>query len=192
MLQGLESGSLGRDAAMTKDEVEKLLRHGAYDIFNEEKAGSSELESSLFESQSIDDILERRAKTVVYENTGSKSSAAGSTFSKASFTAVHDDADRKGGSIDDVDIDDPDFWAKVVGEAKVEDPVADLSGKKRKRKRTGYSHFFGNASAAINTKNDSDSSADIDDASDDDDLVEGGPVDLSDLVDGGNLRRNPP
>ena len=27
---------------MTKEEVERLLRHGAYDIFNEEKAGSAE------------------------------------------------------------------------------------------------------------------------------------------------------
>ena len=186
MLQGLESGSSGGDtAAMTKDEVEKLLRRGAYDIFNEEKTGSSERESSLFEAQSIDDILARRTKTVVYQNTGSKSNAAGSTFSKASFTAVHDDADREG-NVDDVDIEDPDFWKKVVGEGKVEEASAiDLSGKKRKRNATRYSHFFTDAGAAMNAGPDSDSSADIDDslnASDDDDLAVDGTIDLADLT----------
>jgi len=190
VLQGLESGSSGGDtAAMTKDEVEKLLRHGAYDIFNEEKTGSSERESSLFEAQSIDDILARRTRTVVYQNTGSKSNAAGSTFSKASFTAVHGDAERKG-NVDDVDIEDPDFWKKVVGEGKVEETSAtDLSGKKRKRNATRYSHFFTDSGAAVNADPDSDSSADIDDslnASDDDDLAVDGAIDLTDMTIEGN------
>lgn len=68
---------------------------------------------------------------MIHENTGSKSNAAGGTFSKASFTA-------KGGSSTpgkDVDIDDPDFWTKMVGAPVVDDDNVLKSGKK-KRKRT--------------------------------------------------------
>lgn len=89
---------------MTKEEVEKLLKNGAYDIFREDKDGSGDKESNDFVSQDIDSILERRAKTIVHENTGSKSSAAGGTFSKASFVGNANEAE--------VDIDDPDFWTK--------------------------------------------------------------------------------
>ena len=118
---------------MTKDEIEKLLRHGAYDIFNEEKTGSSEKESNDFIEQDIDSILERRTKTVIHENTGSKSNAAGGTFSKASFKSMNAGTNETG----DVDVDDPDFWKKVVGEAKAE-KLNDLLGKKRKRAKTNY------------------------------------------------------
>lgn len=173
---------------MTKDEVEKLLRHGAYDIFHEEKSGASERESKEFESEDIDSILKRRAKTVVHENTGSKSGAAGGTFSKASFKPVHD-TDK--GTVDDVDIDDPDFWTKVVGEGSgpVEDQVEDLTGKKRKRKQARYSEFFA-ASSKIED-DDSDSSADVCDSdhSGDDNLDDASPVDLTEVQD--SLKQRP-
>lgn len=107
VLQGIENAS-GSDV-MTKEEVEKLLKHGAYDIFAEDKDGSSEKESKDFESQDIDSILARRAKTVVHDNTGSGSAAAGGTFSKASFKNTNSD----GVAADEVDVDDPDFWTKV-------------------------------------------------------------------------------
>lgn len=84
VLQGIENTGGNKDV-MTKEEVEKLLKNGAYDIFKEDKDGSGEKESNDFVSQDIDSILARRAKTIVHENTGSKSSAAGGTFSKASF-----------------------------------------------------------------------------------------------------------
>ena len=110
VLQGIEGGAGDGEGVLTKEEVEKLLRHGAYDIFNEEKTGSSEQESKDFESQDIDSILARRAKTVIHENTGSKSNAAGGTFSKASFKAqkTGEGGDGTGDDAgDDVDIDDP-------------------------------------------------------------------------------------
>lgn len=111
------------------------MRCGAYDIFSEEQNGVSEKESNDFIEQDIDSILARRTKTVVHENTGSNSNAAGGTFSKASFTA-------KGGSGTpgtDVDIDDPDFWTKMVGEAKVTNDDEHIkSGKKRARKNANY------------------------------------------------------
>ncbi len=132
VLQGIEGG--GDKEIMTKEEVERLLKHGAYDIFNEDKDGTSEKESTEFVSQDIDSILARRAKTVVHENTGSKSSAAGGTFSKASFKSTND------GGVDaaEIDVDDPDFWTKVVGEVKEEVNEDDVAGKKRKRSEKSY------------------------------------------------------
>ncbi|KAK1747456.1 chromodomain-helicase-DNA-binding protein [Skeletonema marinoi] len=68
------------------------------------------------------------------EGGSSKSSAAGGTFSKASFKSTNDGgADAAG-----VDVDDPDFWTKVVGEVKEEVNEDDVAGKKRKRSEKSY------------------------------------------------------
>merc|ERR1712032_1279857 len=57
VLQGFESNSSSDGGgAMTKEEVERLLRHGAYDIFNEDKTGTGEAESNDFIQQDIDSI----------------------------------------------------------------------------------------------------------------------------------------
>lgn len=111
------------------------MRCGAYDIFREEQDGVSEKESNDFIEQDIDSILARRTKTVIHDNTGSNSNAAGGTFSKASFNA------KRGASAPgkDVDIDDPDFWTKMVGEAKATNDDDHISsGKKRIRKKANY------------------------------------------------------
>ena len=121
---------------MTKEEVERLLRHGAYDIFNEDKAGTAEAESNDFVQQDIDSILERRSRTVVHNNTGSQSNAAGGTFSKASFAAPKTPSGDKNRPTEDVDIEDPEFWKKMVGEAPAE---VQSALKPRKRNRTNYS-----------------------------------------------------
>ena len=105
VLQGIENTGGNKDI-MTKEEVEKLLKHGAYDIFREDKDGSSEKESNDFISQDIDSILARRTKTVVHENTGSKSNAAGGTFSKASFKNTNSD----GIAAAEVDVGELDLW----------------------------------------------------------------------------------
>jgi len=86
-----------------KKEIEKLLLHSAYDIFNNEKSGMAETESNQFISQDIDSILKRRTGKVVYENKSTK--AGGSTFSKASFKETEPKDDVKGHMV----IDDPDF-----------------------------------------------------------------------------------
>jgi hypothetical protein len=122
-------------STMTKEEVERLLRHGAYDIFNEEKTGSAEAESNAFVEQDIDSILERRSRTVVHQNTGSQSNAAGGTFSKASFKAPRTPDGTQNGTTEDIDIEDPEFWTKMVGEAPVE-AASDL--KPRKRNQANY------------------------------------------------------
>ena len=114
ILGGLDNS--GGQKALTKEEVEKLLKHGAYDIFQDlNKDGTSEDESNKFISEDIDSILARRTKTIIHENTGSN--AVGGAFSKASFkdTASPDVAGEG------VDVDDPEFWTKVVGEVKEEE-----------------------------------------------------------------------
>ncbi len=120
------------------------MRCGAYDIFREEQSGVSEKESNDFVEQDIDSILARRTKTVIHENTGSKSSAAGGTFSKASFTGKASTNTTPG---KDVDIDDPDFWKKMVGEPQKSDNDELIkSGKKRARKRANYNEQLISAS----------------------------------------------
>lgn len=139
VLKGFESGASG-EGAMTKEEVERLLRHGAYDIFNEDRAGTAETESNDFVQQDIDSILERRSRTVVHKDTGSGSSAAGGTFSKASFIAPKTPGSaKKNSASEDIDIEDPEFWTKMVGEAKTE--ISSVL-KPRKRNRMNYSEKF--------------------------------------------------
>ena len=43
---------------MTKNELENLLRHGAYDLFRENDKESSK-KSAQYNSENIEDILER-------------------------------------------------------------------------------------------------------------------------------------
>ena len=139
ILNGFEVGA-GGEGALSKDEVEKLLRNGAYEIFKEEKDGKAEEESNEFIQQDIDSIMQRHARTVVHEGAGTKGrSAAGSTFSKASFkVAKSPDAAGKVTSHEDVDVDDPDFWKKVVGET-VEANVDAVPAQRRERTKANYS-----------------------------------------------------
>ena len=136
VLKGFENNSTG-EGALSKEEVEKLLRHGAYDIFNEEKAGTAEAESNDFIQSDIDAILDSRSRTVVHENTGSNSNAAGGTFSKARFTVSAKSPDPKTRSNEDIDIEDPDFWTKMIGESSATDMDVDLGP--RQRTKSNYS-----------------------------------------------------
>lgn len=138
VLGGFESRDKSGEGTMTKEEVERLLRHGAYDIFNEDKSGASESESNAFAQQDIDSILERRSKTVIHDKTGSQGNVAGSTFSKASFKAPKSVDGIKLSGEEDVDIDDPDFWKKMVGEGQVENGSVPLGEQKRKRREANY------------------------------------------------------
>lgn len=97
------------------------MRHGAYDIFNEEKNGTSEEESKRFQEANIDEIMAQRAKKIIHDNTGSHSNAAGGTFSKATFKlSFAKDPSSTISEAECVDIDDPDFWVKMVGVARMD------------------------------------------------------------------------
>lgn len=135
VLKGFECSSEG---ALSKAEVEKLLKYGAYAIFAEEKDGKSEVASTEFVEQDIDSILERRSRTIVHDS-GSGPGSAGGTFSKASFKVAK--SPNKNGCCEDVDVDDPDFWKKMVGDSyKHQEPEAgDLVPSKRRKAVKDYS-----------------------------------------------------
>jgi SNF2 family DNA or RNA helicase len=166
VLKGFESSSSG-EGALTKAEVEKLLRHGAYDIFNEEKAGQAEAESNEFIQQDIDSILQRCSHTIVHDNTGSTSSSAGGTFSKASFKAKTPDAGSKNV---DVDIDDPDFWKKMIGEGNAVVNET-LSVRPRMRALTNYNEIEGVEDVVV-ADDDSYEQANLSDDDESDDQLE--------------------
>ena len=108
-------------------EIDELLKKGAYDVFRDE----DDTDAKKFMETDIDQLLERSSRTVTYGNTQSAMSTGLGSFSKASF--VTSDADGK-----DIDLDDPDFWAKAIGlEAPVEsiDENILLDGEKRSRKQ---------------------------------------------------------
>jgi len=139
VLQGIENGGVGEDGNnMTKEEVEKLLRFGAYDIFKDENDGTAEKESNEFIELDIDTILARRSKTVIHDSTcAMMSNSGGSTFSKATFKALGaSDSSEDKHSHKDIDIDDPDFWKKMIGDTKTDQIEVPSPQKKRISKKT--------------------------------------------------------
>merc|ERR1711871_1751796 len=108
MKEALFKSSKEENIKLQKDEMEELLRHGAYDVFNEAKAGVEEEESKKFCEEDIDAIL-KRSEVIVHDNTKEQDSqqgeaSGGFNFSKANFSSSN---------ADNVDINDPDFWQKV-------------------------------------------------------------------------------
>ena len=103
-----QTASINRtSSSMSKTELENLLKHGAYDIFREERNGISEIESRNFCDADIEQILNHSA-VVVHDGTESSlMRTASNSFSTASFVSSE-------GRENDVDINDPDFWSKVV------------------------------------------------------------------------------
>lgn len=125
-----DGNSKKSDKQLQAKEIDELLKKGAYDVFRDE----DDKEAKKFMETDIDELLERSAKKVTYGNTQSNISSGLGSFSKASFVADTADGEK------DVDLDDPDFWAKAVGlEAPVEMPeeVAQMidDGVKRSRKQ---------------------------------------------------------
>jgi len=108
-------------------EIDELLKKGAYDVFRDD----DDTEAKKFMETDIDQILERSSRTVTYGDIGTSISKGLGSFSKASF--VSSDVDGK-----DIDLDDPDFWAKAVGLDAPEEVIDEnvlLMGEKRNRKQ---------------------------------------------------------
>jgi hypothetical protein len=84
-----------------KKQIESLIKHGAYDLFNE----VADQASRSFCDADIDSILKDRTITLT---TGgdNETKVVGSTFSKANFSASAADTE--------LDVDAPDFWEKVL------------------------------------------------------------------------------
>ncbi|KAJ3333445.1 choline dehydrogenase 7 [Blyttiomyces sp. JEL0837] len=101
VLQRMEFGQddSGSDtlSKMQANEIEDLLKKGAYGAFMDDDSSKS------FCEEDIDQILMNRTRKIVHDNTNEK----GSIFSKASFAT----------SEAQVDLNDPDFWDKVAQKA---------------------------------------------------------------------------
>jgi hypothetical protein len=95
---------------MTKDEVETLLRHGAYNFLVEEENGESERVSADFCEEDIDSILKSRTKRVLGEK---EVYLIGSTLSKVNFKTTKSDSNNTE-ILSNIDVDDPDFWSKII------------------------------------------------------------------------------
>lgn len=94
--------SVGGIQQLSKKAIEDLLRRGAYGAIMDE-----EDEGSKFCEEDIDQILQRRTKTITIESEG-----RGSTFAKASFVAS--------GNRTDISLDDPNFWQKWAKKAEID------------------------------------------------------------------------
>ena len=103
---GLEQAVLGsRDGVQASaKEVETLLRHGAYQLMEDDEASLERIKEYC--ESNIDDLLNRSNKIVW--NKSKADSAGGINFSKASFVA------KQTGQ--EIEISDPKFWTKLLGE----------------------------------------------------------------------------
>ena len=126
-----EKGRSKRSSKEQAQEIDTLLKKGAYDVFRDD----DDEEAKMFmEETDIDKLLERSAKKITYGTENSSLSSGLGSFSKASFVASGE-SDGK-----DVDLDDPNFWEKAVGLQAPPDPADDelvqlMTDGKRHRKQ---------------------------------------------------------
>jgi hypothetical protein len=93
-----------KDLQPTREELNEMLKYGAYDLFKEEREGTSEANAKKFGEEDIDSILQ---KAVVIQHESKQTSGLSSKFSVATFASNNADSE--------VDVEDPEFWAKTVG-----------------------------------------------------------------------------
>ncbi|KAJ1344461.1 hypothetical protein BSLG_001021 [Batrachochytrium salamandrivorans] len=114
-MQG-ESGFSGFDAgssksnALSTEEVEELLKKGAYGAFMDDEA------SKQFCEEDIDQILERRTQVIRHDSKEEKSSI----FQKPHFKLLGVQVSIIMRLHTDVDVNDPDFWDKVAKQAELQ------------------------------------------------------------------------
>jgi superfamily II DNA or RNA helicase len=101
---GRLSGSVGNSdrPRLSNKEVDQLLRHGAYHVFQDDDKAADE-----FSAANIDELLQRSKKVVWEEGGEVPEGHQSSSFSKAKFQ-VADDGTR------DVALDDNNFWSKIM------------------------------------------------------------------------------
>ncbi|RHZ11678.1 hypothetical protein DYB37_004295, partial [Aphanomyces astaci] len=119
--------SAAKGGPPSKEEIESLLKYGAYEMFKEDDADAA---SKKFNEESVDEIL-KRSKTVVHDPKKDQTVAAfGSSFSKATFVSSENPAEQ-------VALDDPDFWIKVIGLTGVAESNAKHNKTPEKRRCKG-------------------------------------------------------
>ncbi|KAL1514522.1 hypothetical protein AB1Y20_003620 [Prymnesium parvum] len=123
---GLKDGKHGPPQDRT--EIDAMLKRGAHDIFINE---GDDAAFQKFSEADIDEILESSSTRISYE----QSDASGSVFSRAAFVA-DDNA---------VDMDDPEFWTKILPELEQKDAALAeyfLKRKSKQVKRFGMAEDF--------------------------------------------------
>jgi SNF2 family DNA or RNA helicase len=104
-------------------EIERLLRMGAYDVFDDKE----DKNSKEFNEEDIDSILSRSVTVLRYDDgsvtDAGERAAVVPKFNKASFVSA---------DASEVDIDDPHFWEKALGGAVSSAPAFD------KNQRAGF------------------------------------------------------
>ncbi|KXS22506.1 hypothetical protein M427DRAFT_130174 [Gonapodya prolifera JEL478] len=98
---GVAAGAEG-PPEMTAQEIETLLKKGAYGAIMDDE------DSQNFVEEDIDQILEKRATVVKHSFAGEK----GSVFSKATFATKNAE--------EDISLDDPSFWEKIAQRGKLQ------------------------------------------------------------------------
>jgi hypothetical protein len=103
--------------------------------------------------EDIDTILERRSKLVIHDKSDIASATVGrSTFSKTAFKTKRNVAsvNSQGQHYhDDIDIDDPDFWKKILGNHMPDENEEMIISIKRPRRPVDYTqqiHFESDSS----------------------------------------------
>lgn len=145
LLTAKSKGGKLKASGPSKEEIEHLLKHGAYEIFKEEKDGDAEAASKRFSEESIDQILSRSTKIVhdpKAEGDGKKSLM--SSFSKATFVSSTNPDEQ-------VALDDPDFWTKVIGLQEVEEKPIEPSPLKKRRRQPVKSYLMDDSDGENNT-----------------------------------------
>jgi len=119
---GVDQGGSGNMlSTMGRDDINRLLRRGAYDVFNEDDSAAD-----AFTAENIENIMARRTKTI---KTGGAGDVGPSAFSKATFTA---DADGMFG--DETWLNDKEFWKKLMPLA-ASAPNPDIIYEPRRRRQ---------------------------------------------------------
>jgi len=126
-----KSGSRG-NLDLQAQEIDQLLKRGAYDVFREE-----DHEGMSFYEGDIDAILKRAAHKVTYGDAVGLARSLGTNFSKASFVTK--------GEEHEIDLDDPEFWKKAIGlEGKEVDKLVEQElGKRNRIKQGRFDPYYG-------------------------------------------------
>jgi len=145
------SGDQPARAKPKSSDVDALLRNGAYGLFSEENDEASR----KFCESNIDQILEARTQTIVHSQ--SPTEAGVSSFGKASFASAS--------SRPELDIHDPDFWAKLMPEqAERPDPaILHLPRERKAAKR----YQDGGSDSDLELSEEGEAEAEVCDAGDD-------------------------
>ncbi|KAK6589650.1 hypothetical protein RS030_1119 [Cryptosporidium xiaoi] len=124
------SNGIGTSGEPTKQEIEDLLKHGAYYLLEGSEA------SRQFQESDIDEILSKNSRLVRYQLSGKNSS-----FSKTSF--------RSDNALPDLDVNDPDFWKKVLGDSSVSSFLVQLQSGSAVRDEESREKFIQDLADAV-------------------------------------------